>query len=205
VSRLLVFGCSLTYGEGLKDCWENYRPSNTPSKLAWPNLVGENLNKEVFNFSIPGASNKLIWYTVLNTEIKKTDLVIILWTSPDRYCFFKDNKSSIRILPSDLNRKFRSNHKMTNFYYKRLYSNFDSQIDTYNRINYINYYFNSKNIKNYHFIEKSFFNNNCEPFWNEAKILGIEFDYNLGLALDNLHPSQEAHKDLSKTILKNIE
>ena len=54
MDRLVAFGCSNTYGEGLPDCWvdKNGDPSRTkagfhgpkPSKLAWPRLMANNMN-----------------------------------------------------------------------------------------------------------------------------------------------------------------
>ena len=38
MNRLIVFGCSLAYGVGLKDCWPN---AIKPSKLSWPQLVAD--------------------------------------------------------------------------------------------------------------------------------------------------------------------
>jgi lysophospholipase L1-like esterase len=205
MDRLLAFGCSLTYGEGLEDCYgENV---SMPSKLAWPSLIAKELNREVLNLGIRGASNKLIWYTILNTEIHETDLVIILWTTPHRYCFFRDDESVLRLLPADIQRTHLSFHKTTKFYYKNLHSDFDSQIDTYNRINYINYYLKSKNIKSYHFIDTGIFSGGCnfEPSWNETKILSVKFDPMLKSKYDKYHPNEESHEKFAKDMLKTIQ
>jgi len=204
LNRLLVFGCSLTYGEGLKDC-NGFQPPN-PSKFAWPTFVGDALNRKVYNFGIPGASNKLIWHTILNTEIKKSDMVITLWSNPDRHCFFKDDESHTKLLPADINRNWLPWHKKAKHYYKDFYSSFDSDIDTWNRVNYINYYLNAKDIENYHFMDTSIWGGDCSfiPKWNETKVITLKFDNELKSTYDQYHPNEEAHEIFTKDMLEHI-
>lgn len=212
-NRLLAFGCSYTYGQGLSDCWDseklNYGP--TPSKLAWPNLVGEQLDCEVYNYGIPGASNKHIWHTILNTEFQKSDIVIVLWSYSQRHCFFKNDNSIQRMLFSDIGRKYRFENRKwkpdafleTKFYYENFYSELDSIIESVNKINHVNYYLKSQGIKSYHFsVEDTLAKNDMK--WNETKITHISFDYTLGLALDKMHPSEAGQKRISQDILLNI-
>jgi hypothetical protein len=92
MSRLVTFGCSVTYGHGLADCFEpeNNRAGSLPSKTAWPNILGEKINKEVINKSIPGASNLEILYQILNFDFLPDDLVITLWTYPSRDMIFQE-------------------------------------------------------------------------------------------------------------------
>jgi hypothetical protein len=83
--KLVTFGCSLTYGTGLSDCWDGSIGGPVPSKLAWPEILRRLMNiKIVHNFSKPGASNKEIAYLVLKQlskgTIKQDDVVIIQWT-----------------------------------------------------------------------------------------------------------------------------
>ena len=61
IKRLVTFGCSLTYGHGLADCYlPNGREGPEPSIQAWPKLVSNKLRIEVDNRGIPGGSNKEI-------------------------------------------------------------------------------------------------------------------------------------------------
>ena len=62
-NRIIAFGCSLTYGEGLKDCLPdpiNLKKAKYPSKYAWPNLLSKKTNIPIINNGQPGESNKLI-------------------------------------------------------------------------------------------------------------------------------------------------
>jgi hypothetical protein len=212
-NRLLSFGCSYTYGQGLSDCWDekklNYGPS--PSKFAWPSLLGKDLDLEVYNFGIPGASNKHIWYTILNTEIFKNDIVVILWSYTLRHCFFKDDLSIQRLLPSDVGRQYKyENEKWTThhfdetkFYYKNFYSNLDSSIESIGRIDHINYYLKSKNVSCYHFCVEDI-TLKTPVHWNNCVIYPVQFDQTLDIALDGLHPGEESQKNLSNYMLKII-
>ena len=76
MARLLAFGCSYTYGEGLEDCWSplNKTFGPLPSKQAWPSILGKDLGREVHNFGICGASNKHIWHTILNIQSASIDI-----------------------------------------------------------------------------------------------------------------------------------
>ena len=113
--RLIAFGCSNTYGQGLEDCYVPPGPGPRPSKTAWPNTLGNLLNcSEVINQSAPGASNKLIWKTIVDFNFKQDDLVFIMWSHLERHCFFT-NDQHMSIGPWIKN-------KANNFYYKVFYS-----------------------------------------------------------------------------------
>ena len=93
MDRLVAFGCSNTYGEGLPDCWvdKNGDPSRTkdgyhgpkPSKLAWPRLIANNMKRKCVNFAVPGASNKHILDIILHTKFVKGDIVVIVVITED--------------------------------------------------------------------------------------------------------------------------
>jgi hypothetical protein len=50
--RLIAFGCSNTYGEGLEDCWipEFRKHGPKPSKVAWPQILADKMGRECVNF-----------------------------------------------------------------------------------------------------------------------------------------------------------
>jgi hypothetical protein len=81
MSRLVTFGCSYTYGHGLEDCHiEPKSPGPSPSKYAWPNLLGQMLGLDVVNCSNPGASNIHILWKLLNFDFTDDDLCVIMWS-----------------------------------------------------------------------------------------------------------------------------
>lgn len=215
-SKLLAFGCSYTYGEGLEDCW-NLKSKNSenlpPSIFAWPSILGENLNLEVQNLSIPGASNKLISHIILNTDISENDTVVILWTHKARHDILLDLNYYQRLLPSDKRRntktffrdefKFYINPGLASYFYTRFYNDLDFTIESLQKINHINYYLKSKKIKCYHFSIEEF--NSEKIKWNDANITTVKFDKQLGKALDNSHPSAAAQEKLAREILEVIQ
>ena len=92
--RLVAFGCSNTFGQALPDVWDYKKnvsiSKQGPSKYAWPQVLADKLNLECVNLGTPGASNKEVWFHIVNTEFKKSDIVIILWPGRSRWCIIKD-------------------------------------------------------------------------------------------------------------------
>ncbi len=198
MKRLITFGCSHTYGHGLDDCClPNLHPGLDPSKFSWPAVLANQLGVDLVNLSIPGASNKLIWKTILDTEFLKNDVVITMWTYIERWAIFNDTTSTIDIVPTYTS-------SSTNIYYRNLYSKYDSIIDFYNRCNFIQYYLNSKEIQNYHLVVNPI---DFVPEWNNVKIEFDAYKYKYWpKAKDNSHFGKEAHKDIADRvfeILKN--
>jgi hypothetical protein len=81
MSRLITFGCSITYGHGLEDCYiEPNNPGLVPSQKAWPSLLANMLDLELINCSNPGASNLHILWKLLNFDFNDDDLCIVMWS-----------------------------------------------------------------------------------------------------------------------------
>lgn len=100
--RLLFFGDSLTYGQGLADCsirpeywyedWSNLKPSN----IGQAALVAKNLGIEYINLSKPGASNMQIhWEIKQFNNFQKSDFIVIQWSYENRDCILSEKLSPI--------------------------------------------------------------------------------------------------------------
>lgn len=87
--RLVVLGCSFTFGHGLPDCTRGEGLRVKPSQLGWPAILGKMLDMEVVNLGFPGASNLEILYYLLNFDFKENDIVVIMWSLPFRDLYFK--------------------------------------------------------------------------------------------------------------------
>lgn len=90
--RLIAFGCSFTYGQSMPDCFKGkdiHIPADEPSKFAWPAVLSNMLGVECVNQSKCGASNLEILYRILDFKFKKDDIVVIMWSMPDRDLFFR--------------------------------------------------------------------------------------------------------------------
>jgi hypothetical protein len=108
VLRIIAFGCSQTYGHCLEDAyvvdntkWDKVTVAEQPSKLAYPQLLGDYFNCEVHNLSYPGASNRNMWYEIINFDFLPTDIVICTWTMTERTMILqKQRKHHLGIWPS---------------------------------------------------------------------------------------------------------
>lgn len=206
MSRLIAFGCSHTYGHGLKDCIrEEYRPGYNPSNLAWPKILGKKLNLEVINKSKPGASNLEILYHILNFKFDPTDLVIILWSYWNRDMIFTtqvvgaNNQMYESILPNLMHGK---EENLKNYYFK-VHNDRDLQMKTYMHMHHGEVFLEYKKIKNLSFsVEgyKSFPSFATLNNYRDIDFAGIISSHDR--ALDRTHPGEEAHKKLAEEIGK---
>lgn len=206
MSRLIAFGCSYTYGEGLPDCWVNDERGSNPSKFAWPQILSNKLNIECVNLAEAGCSNKYITDRVLEIEFQKDDIVVFLWTHYGRFCFFQDDGSTKRLLLSSTRNK-KTNIKIKRYtiqYYRDYYTQKDSLKDTCIRINFIKNYLDSKKIKNYHSVFDNYDLNETKMLhWNNVKFLDIEFQ-SIDLAVDQIHPGIRSQALFADDIYKEL-
>ena len=89
--RLITFGCSFTYGSNLPGTEYGNNTtdfSSTPNPESWPFKLGEHLGVETINKGVPGSSNLEILYHILNFDFKKGDMVVVMWSFPDRDLHF---------------------------------------------------------------------------------------------------------------------
>lgn len=85
MNRIVAFGCSHTYGHGLEDCWTaSGKPGKEPSKLVWPEILGNMNNVPVVNKSIPGGSVFSTSHSIEAFKFKQGDYVFILWPDYNR-------------------------------------------------------------------------------------------------------------------------
>jgi len=199
ISRLVTFGCSLTYGYGLSDCYlPNTNFDTNPSKQVYPALLGEEFNIPLLNESKPGCSNSYITHKILNYQFQKYDFVIVQWTSPLRSTLFlKDGELPI-------------GPWIKEDYCKQYYTIVDYEhlmIETMKNLHHIELYLNSREIP---FIFATNATNSGmyltdKVGWNiNTPIINFTKFY-IDRALDKLHAGPESHKQIANhlsTILK---
>lgn len=78
IRRVVAWGCSFTWGEGLEQAQTQASPQS------WPSLVAEQLDCPVLNLSQCGASNLWITDQLLDHQFQPHDLVLIMWTWDQR-------------------------------------------------------------------------------------------------------------------------
>ena len=79
MSRLVVFGCSNTEGQGLIN----------PKEEVWGALLAQHLGRDLVNNAKQGASNKYIAHSINEFAFKPDDLAIIAWSYLNRSCVLR--------------------------------------------------------------------------------------------------------------------
>lgn len=181
MTRLVAFGCSLTFGQSLVD---NHPDNDYPSEHAWPNVLAKKLNMVCVNNGKPGASNKQIAWNIQNFEFHKDDVVVILWSHPDRYCIIEHD--SIRQLgiwqPENID------------FFKNFHNEYDMLIDMHTRIQYAELFLAKKDIKCFHLHPTGKYKMNFS--WFDIPVLDLYFNEirtKYQLAENNHHPGIDAH------------
>jgi len=190
--RVIAFGCSYTYGHGLPDCLSDDMVTQGPihSKLAYPSILANQLNCDYINLGKSGNSNKEIWYDVMNFDFQPGDIAVITWTYFSRFCIIKP-ESIRRINP------WKKEEKL---YYMNYSNRHDMILDFYVRLNHVNLYLDSNNIKNYNYVIDEL--GTVVPKWNKSNILG-QFEM-VDKANDNCHPGMFSHNTFADKIYNEV-
>jgi len=206
MSRVIAFGCSLTYGDGLSDCsviknGKYLCHGNKPSRYSWPNLVAKKLGVDCENHAAPGSSNKQIALTILGCSFEENDTVLINWSFVERYCIVDLNHHYKQISPSIKN-NFSTYY--TKFHLK-FGNNYNSMIDSLLQITAADSHLKKFTKNVYHYLTDDSQYNDL-PAWFKVDITGKSFKtlYSKSLGLDNSHPGHDGHKAFAKVVLKNI-
>lgn len=220
--RLVTFGCSNTYGQALVDCYgPGGRNGPYPSKFAWPQLLADKLGYECRNASIPGGSHKIIRWRIQNFDFQPDDLVVVLWTNPDRHCIIPNNNKPMEDIPSKPWPKIASigswmvpshkyydsgtTHQWTKkatAYYKHIHDNFDALADYYTTMNYAKFYMDSMGVSNHHMLIHWHWWHDGIFEWNKVKPITKECIHDLDhpRAQDGRHPGAGAHKEMAEIL-----
>lgn len=200
ISRLVVFGCSITYGHGLSDCWdeETGHHGPLPSNLVWGKKLADRLGVNIVNNGFPGASNIYITNKIINFDFLPNDFVINCWTSPFRSTVFNEKEphwalgswnqeehvKSYFHLHHDHSLKHQS---LLNIHHASLH------LDSLN-IKYINTCFKYYNIKN--------LNTGKLKIKNFLEIPCL--DNHLDKAIDGSHPGMETQNEICSVLYDEV-
>lgn len=208
--RLVAFGCSLTYGHGLSDCWDHElkQPAGKPSAFAWPAVAARQHNLDCVNTSFPGASNKEILFKIQNFDFQPDDIVTILWTFPGRSCIIQSDKNIFdgRVFDHNIfDRIVPGNTDLASKHYYLAYDDIDARIDFYTRIEYANLYFKSRGIKAFHFLIEQRLVATYSWLTTELETVYMcDIKNRHSTALDGEHPSEPAHHEFGLEVAKRI-
>ena len=189
MSRLITLGCSHTICEGLEN----------PSKDSWPSILSKKFNKKLINLAERGGSNRTIQHSVYTFEFQQDDTVIILWTYPDRYHFFKNKNTHTGLINSW--GKGRSE-----VWFKDFHTTYNEKFDNQTIVNQVNLFLKNKNIKLYNLLVSSEFDYYFDI--TDLDIIDIDFTkkylekYPRGI--DGWHMGIEGNYNFGMDIYNNI-
>lgn len=150
-NRLIAFGCSNTYGQGLADCYvpptkdtPHGQAGPIPSKFVWPEIVANGLGRTCVNMAWPGASNKLICNRIEEFSFHPSDLVIIMWSYQDRYTLFKEKV--VGAAPFEHNIAPGKQDEVSKAFYTHLHTERGTIIENRVNINYANFILRELNL-----------------------------------------------------------
>lgn len=188
MTRLIAFGCSMTYGHCL------------PSRdLAWPNQLAKVLELDCVNRSQVGSSNKQIWHDLVNFDFQQDDVVFVLWSYPSRSCVFKSKKESINI-----GHWMIEESQVSKTFYETFYTKYDAETQSKLFVSHANLFLSSRQITIYNLcIEKSH-KMLFEMGADHIPLYFGSYEKIFPKADDNLHPGVDAHAMFSRDILKHL-
>lgn len=202
--RIVAFGCSYTYGQGLHDCFEikTNKPGDLPSKFSWPSMLSNKMNINCANMSEPGSGNKEILHKLLNFDLKNDDIVIIMWTFSERWCTL--NEYGIDRLRLNCVENINA--------YDVVFNEYDLNVDLIYRANFAKFYLDSRHVKNYHLsVNKTYSKLIDKLTWNNVDFLSIDVDYiknttqpALDIIYGTPHPGVDAHVQIANLLYDEI-
>jgi hypothetical protein len=101
--RLVTFGCSHTYGEGIlpEDVLVRFSGNDPkPSTASWAAQLANKLDVELVNLAVRGTSVNFLANSLLTSDIKQDDIIAILFPSLERFTFLgnKANRTEETII-----------------------------------------------------------------------------------------------------------
>lgn len=205
MTRLVSFGCSITYGYGLEDCYET--ESHGPSRLSWPTIIASELLIPCINKGAPGSSNKKISVETLNTDFEQDDIVVFLWTYTQRGLIFDSVDEEIDMMPS-IPSEFKKHFDIKKHYYK-VHTKYDLVTQSILDIHHANIFLSNKNIKTYNFFIDHLLNKTTEyTYLKLLKDIDLTWinlnEISTDLAKDNGHPGPLTQKKIANLMLEKI-
>jgi hypothetical protein len=203
IKNLVTFGCSLTYGHGLQDCFEpeSNGAGPYPSKFAWPQLLADTLKLNCVNLSSPGSGNTEILYKVLDHSFTQEDFVLIFWSYSERDVVFDEQGNMTRIAHFEPYPYLKE--------WAKIHGSYDLETRTWLCMHHAYLYLTNMGVKfSFIKINKEF----PQPSWaKDIIVLDIDpFQMMMNAwrqndyALDHSHPGESFHKELTNNLSKKI-
>lgn len=209
MSTLWVYGCSFAAGHGVLGPEADDKMLNQTGIIAFPDhsfgkFCADELGMDLCHRAVSGTSNFFILDQLLNdiNDIQTDDIVIIMWTYPDRTMWTDEEENEYHMMA--VNSSFSERSR---FYYGSLYSDRRSKVETTSMICAANNLCLGKNVR---IINTTFWQTQVKGlawFYNRKvlKDIGINFPEcmlyrtpdtaHTFLCHDGYHPSLSTHKE----------
>lgn len=203
--RLVTFGCSYTFGDGLPDVYPPKIEDQAPSNFAWPKILADKLGYVCLNRGVPGSGNLEILLRVFKESYEPTDIVVIGWSHFTRYDFYKiigKNHNGVRIYPkhSDFKKIILQNK----------FSDPNYQLNTFVKnwlcISHAYLFLSQQGIKNYFYLNTTGWEAEEKPEYMpvEGNLNIFPDDYIIDRALDGSHAGLKSQELLAELIYNKI-
>ena len=209
MSKLITFGCSNTYGQGLPDCGTAPKYlGDTPSKLAWPSILALKLKVNCDNQSNPGNSNKQILWQILNyTSFTGSDIVIVMW-APRLRSSIITGRGRWDHIPLHINEWLGQpkENRIWRKYKVKTLNEYDNILESLFYIDYAHRTLIQRVGTVLHYISDDDVLSHKEPYV-EAKLTanGKRFMNQYPASLDGKHPGVEGHAAFADKIYKDLQ
>lgn len=206
--RLITFGCSNTYGQGLPDCGEPPKYlGEQPSQLAWPSILAKRIDRLCDNQANPGNSNRQILWQIINYgNYDLKDVVVILWAPRIRSSIITGRGRWDHIplhIPEwegqpDENRVWRK-------YKVKTLNEYDNIIESLHYIDYAHRILSERVHTVMHYVSDDDLLTHNETYIQPKLIAnGKKYMSRYPLALDGGHPGEEGHAAFANKIYKDF-
>jgi len=189
IKRIVSFGASIAEGAGL----------DNPETESYAALIANELNVELDNKAIGGASNIRILNTILNYEFKENDYVIIMWAPVNRDYFFEKDGSGFQMGVWE-----SENHPDKFNSWVNSHSEYDLALRSWMQVQHATLYLNSKQIPFVSVADDYNQFTDIDPGFS-AELSNSKLNvYKIftGKSKDNLHPGAKTHVWLANRIRK---
>ena len=196
MSRIVVFGCSNSYGVGLED----------PLNQNYGYHLGKLINKECINKAFGGSSNTRIAYSVLNFDFQPGDIAILGWTYVCREMLAKEHDIINFGAWSD------PKEKISRAWLEHFCDEHDLSIKSFMHMHHVNIYLKQKNLKSIQFWFEEI-ENRPETFVLKKEFTwadSIKMDFELLTEVQSVdathcnHPGPKTHKMFAEYLYKNF-
>ena len=192
MNRLVTFGCSNTWGQGLVN----------PKEEVWGAVLAEHLGRKFVNVGRQGASNKYIAYSIEQFNFLPNDLAIISWSFLDRYSIIHDDGNEFI---TDIHPMYTREEETSGVYYHLFHNDYDSKfinkvfidfsvnILLYKQIEFKQIYFDRIESVNSRHSKTNIFSFYFKPFYD-----------NYPKSTDNSHMGFEGNRALGDAMYNHI-